>query len=81
MNIRARVTGFEAVCRMVEAGAGIGIVPAVSGARYRRSMRIEIVKLSDAWAKRRLAVCFRHLGSLPLGAQRLIAHLRSAAMP
>jgi len=81
MNIRARVTGFEAVCRMVEAGAGIGIVPAVSGARYRRSMRIEIVKLADAWAKRRLAVCFRHLGSLPLGAQRLIAHLRSAAMP
>jgi len=81
MNIRARVTGFEAVCRMVEAGAGIGIVPAVSGARYRRSMRIEIVKLSDAWARRRLAVCFRQLGSLPLGAQRLIAHLRSAAMP
>ncbi|HJZ32771.1 MAG TPA: LysR family transcriptional regulator [Hyphomicrobiaceae bacterium] len=81
MNIRTRVTGFEAVCRMVEAGAGIGIVPAVSGARYRRSMRIEIVKLSDAWARRRLAVCFRQLGSLPLGAQRLIAHLRSAAMP
>jgi DNA-binding transcriptional LysR family regulator len=27
LNIRARVTSFEAVCRMVEAGAGIGIVP------------------------------------------------------
>jgi len=26
LNIRARVTSMEAVCRMVEAGAGVGIV-------------------------------------------------------
>src|SRR5262249_33717377 len=81
LNIRARVTGFEAVCRMVETGAGIGIVPAIAAARYRRSMRIEVVKLSDPWAKRRLAVCYGRLSTLPLGAQRLVAHLRSAAAP
>jgi DNA-binding transcriptional LysR family regulator len=80
MNIRARVTSLEAVCRMVEAGAGIGIVPEVSAKRCRRSMNIDVVRLSDAWAKRRLAICVRRLDSLPAGARRLVAHLRQAAI-
>lgn len=79
MKIRARVAGFDAVCRMVEAGAGIGIVPEASAARSRPSMRIELVRLSDPWASRRLAICVRDLSSLPAGAQRLVAHLRRAA--
>jgi DNA-binding transcriptional LysR family regulator len=61
MNIRARVTSLEAVCRMVEAGAGIGIVPEVSAKRCRRSMNIDVVRLNDTWAKRRLAICVRRL--------------------
>ena len=79
MNIRVRVTGFEAVCRMVETGAGVGIVPAVAAARYRRSMQIDAVKLKDPWAKRRLAICVRQLNALPIGAKRLVEHLRLAA--
>ena len=79
LQIRARVTGFDHVCRMVEAGAGVGIVPEASAARCRPSMRIEVVRLSDPWASRRLAICVRHLSSLPAGAQRLVAHLRRAA--
>jgi DNA-binding transcriptional LysR family regulator len=79
MKIRARVTGFDAVCRMVEAGAGIGIVPEASAARCRASMRLDVVRLSDPWAARRLAICVRHLSSLPAAAHRLVAHLRQAA--
>jgi DNA-binding transcriptional LysR family regulator len=79
LNIRVRVTGFEAVCRMVETGAGVGIVPAVAAARYRRSMQIDAVKLKDPWAKRRLAICVRQLNALPIGAKRLVEHLRLAA--
>jgi DNA-binding transcriptional LysR family regulator len=81
MKVRARVTGFDAVCRMVEAGAGIGIVPEASASRCRPSMRIESVRLSDPWASRRLAICARDLRSLPTGALRLVAHLRAAAPP
>jgi DNA-binding transcriptional LysR family regulator len=62
---------------MVEAGAGIGIVPEVSAKRCRRSMNIDVV--NDAWAKRRLAICVRRLDGLPAGARRLVAHLRQAA--
>jgi DNA-binding transcriptional LysR family regulator len=79
LNIRARVTSFDAVCGMVETGAGVGIVPEVTARRCRRSMKIDAVRLSDQWAKRRLAICVRRLGSLPAAAQRLVEHLREAA--
>jgi len=79
LNIRARVTSLEAVSRMVEAGAGIGIIPEMSAKRCRRTMNIDVVRLSDAWAKRRLAICVRRLGGLPAGARRLVDHLRHAA--
>lgn len=79
LNTRVRVTGFEAVCRMVETGAGVGIVPAISAARCRRRMQIDVVKLKDPWAKRRLAICVCRFSALPVGARRLVEHLRLAA--
>jgi DNA-binding transcriptional LysR family regulator len=79
LNIRARVTSMEAVCRMVEAGAGIGIVTEMSAKRCRRTMNIDVVRLSDAWARRRLAICVRRLDGLPAGARRLVEHLRQMA--
>jgi DNA-binding transcriptional LysR family regulator len=76
MKVRARVTGFDAVCAMVEAGAGISIVPETSAVRCRRSMKINVVTLEEEWACRRLAICVRDLRMLPAGAQRLVAHLK-----
>jgi DNA-binding transcriptional LysR family regulator len=76
MKVRARVHGFDAVCRMVETGVGIAIVPEASAKRSKRSMRIDAVRLQDPWAKRRLAICVRDLHSLPAGARQLVEHLR-----
>jgi DNA-binding transcriptional LysR family regulator len=76
MKVRARVCGFDAVCAMVEAGAGISIVPETAAVRCRRSMKIDVVKLQEPWACRRLAICVRDLRTLSPGAQRLVAHLR-----
>lgn len=78
MKVRARVTGFDAVCRMVESGAGIAIVPDTAAKRCRRVMKINVVALRDPWARRRLAICVRRLQALPLGARRLVEHLRAS---
>jgi DNA-binding transcriptional LysR family regulator len=80
LSIRARVPSFEAACRMIETGAGIAVVPSVSASRYRRSMKISLVKLSDVWAKRSLAICVRRLSALPPAAQQLVEHLRKATV-
>jgi hypothetical protein len=40
-------------------------------------MAIKTVRIRDAWATRRLAICVRNLKALPRPAQQLVAHLRS----
>jgi DNA-binding transcriptional LysR family regulator len=79
MKVRARVTGFDAVCRMVEGGAGIAVVPVTAASRCRRSMAIQIVALRDPWARRQLSIYVRRMKALPITAQRLVAHLRDHA--
>ena len=79
LNIRARVTSFDAVCGMVAAGAGIGIVPEATAKRCRGSMKIDAKRLRDAWATRHLSICVRSGSKLPAGAHRLVEHLRNEA--
>jgi len=76
LKLRVRVRGFDAVCRMVERGVGVGIVPETAVRRCRRSMAIASVPLADAWALRHLTLCVRRLDALAAHAQQLVAHLR-----
>lgn len=75
MKLRVRVSGFDAVCRMVETGVGIGVVPEAAAKRCRRSMHISVARISDEWAERRLAICVRKLRTLPVPAKKLVEHL------
>jgi DNA-binding transcriptional LysR family regulator len=74
-SYRVRLNNFDAVCRMVEQGIGIGIVPAAAAARCARTMKIRRVALSDAWADRNLVLCMRCFADLPLYAGKLARHL------
>lgn len=75
LNFRIQVGSFEAICRMVEADIGIGIVPESAARRYAQVMPIGIVWLSDAWAARDSMICVRSLNSLPIFAQKLVGML------
>ncbi|HEY0526962.1 MAG TPA: LysR substrate-binding domain-containing protein [Stellaceae bacterium] len=78
LKLRVRLGGFDAICRLVEQGVGLGIVPEAAARRCRRSMAIRAVPLSDPWARRQLTICVRRLDDLPPHARQLIEHLRSA---
>lgn len=75
---RVRVRHLEAVCRMVEQGIGVGIVPQTVAARCARSMKIARIALSDDWAVRNLMVCVRRREDLPSNAQLMLRHLLAA---
>ena len=75
LRLRMRVSDFNAVCRLVEAGVGIAIVPAIAAERCRRSMAISVVRLKDPWSNRTLSVCVRDLKVLSVPARRLVGHL------
>lgn len=72
LHIRIQVSNFESVCRMVEAGVGVGIVPESAARRNQRTMKISIKALDEVWALRERHVLSRRGDSLPRYAQELI---------
>ena len=75
LRVRVRISGFDTLYRMAEAGLGIGFGPSGSAARYCRTMRLAMVKLDEPWAERQLNICVP-TGTLPPHVQVLVEHLR-----
>jgi DNA-binding transcriptional LysR family regulator len=79
LKLRVQLRSFDAVCRMVECGVGLGIVPETTARRAGRSTTIAVVALADEWAERNLTICVRSLPDLPPYARQLVEHLRMPA--
>ncbi|MCM5681418.1 LysR substrate-binding domain-containing protein [Schlegelella sp. S2-27] len=75
LSFRIQVSSFESICLLVEAGVGIGIIPRSSALRHARTMKLQIVSLTDEWARRETKVVNRARTPLPKLAQALIRHL------
>ena len=70
-----RVSGFDGVRRMVEAGLGVAILPAAGAVPYAGLLRIETRTLLEDWAERTLALCTRDPATLSAAARVLMEHL------
>jgi DNA-binding transcriptional LysR family regulator len=79
LSYRAVVSTFDAALRCVRAGLGIAVVPREVVDPMVQSFGLRVVPLSDAWAERRFAICFRSEANLSPAAQLLVAHLRERA--
>ena len=75
LRMRIRLRTFEGICRLVAAGAGVGILPDVAARRYRRTLPIRCVRLSAPWATRRLLLCVHQSRALDPVARKLLEHL------
>jgi DNA-binding transcriptional LysR family regulator len=72
---RIQVGSFEAICLMIEAGVGVGVLPASSARRLSRALRITTVPLADTWAERELKIIARSREQLPASARELFDYL------
>ena len=79
LDVRIQVRSFEAVCRMVEQGIGVGIVPKAAAERSPSLPRIRAIPIAEAWAARHLLACVRDADALPLPARRMLQHLLAPA--
>jgi DNA-binding transcriptional LysR family regulator len=70
LDVRIQVRSFNAVCRMVAAGVGIGMIP-----RSAATEGVTTVEITDDWAPRDLQLCFRSKETLSPAALALIGHL------
>jgi DNA-binding transcriptional LysR family regulator len=76
LKIRVRLSSFDVICQMVEAGTGLAIVPRAAALRWRRLASFRIVPLTDNWVVRHLTLCVRSLRSATPYARRLLTYLR-----
>jgi DNA-binding transcriptional LysR family regulator len=75
LRIRIHVRSFDAICRMIEAGLGIGILPDKAAQSHTRSMRIVSIAIEGSWTYRKLSICVRDYKSLSVIARQMVDHL------
>ncbi|MEX8194915.1 LysR family transcriptional regulator [Comamonas guangdongensis] len=74
-RLRMKVTGYDALCLMVAAGLGIGILPEGSARIYIGALPLRCIRLAEPWAERQLMLCVRSQDALSPVAQLLVEHL------
>ena len=78
LRVRAQVRSFESVCRLVQAGFGVSVLPRGAVQVFRRAMAIRLIGLREPWTPRAFLLCTpREQVGAPV--RKLIAHLSRAA--
>ena len=75
LNLRIQVGSFDAICRMVEAGAGVAVVPLICAQQYGVG-RLRVTHLDEPWARRDISLLRLRSQTLPGSSEQLIAHLQ-----
>jgi len=75
LKLRIQLSSFDAMCRMIGAGVGVGIVPESAARRNSEAMQLSLVSLTDDWSVRERYVLSRDQARLPPYAHELVEAL------
>ena len=71
LKVRVQVRSFDAMCRMIARGIGIGVLPDTAAEPHVASMKLARVRLQEPWATRRMLLGHRGLETLAPPAREL----------
>lgn len=77
-RLRIQVRSVEAMCRMIAAGLGIGVLPLEAAEQYLELMHLRAVAITDDWASRNAVVGVRDVDLLPTSVGQLLEWFLSA---
>jgi DNA-binding transcriptional LysR family regulator len=77
LRLRVQLRSFDAVCRLVECGVGVGVVPQTTAARAAKTMDLAVIELADDWALRELKIVVRADEELRPYARELVKSLKA----
>lgn len=78
LRLRVQVKSFEAVCKLVQANMGIGMLPEAAALDFAPVLGLRLIRLTDEWASRIMHVCARDFDSLPANGRKLVEQLVNA---
>ncbi len=78
---RIQVTGLDAMCRMIDNGLGVGLLPDRAFALMQGVGHLAAVRLDEPWAGRELRLVARDFDALPVTARLLVEHLAPKISP
>lgn len=79
LRLRVQVSSFEAVCKLVQAGMGIGVLPEGAAQDFTRLIGLRHIRIADAWAERRMLIVVRDLQALSVVTRKLVEGLVAGA--
>lgn len=79
IRLRIHVTGLDAMCRMIDNGLGVGVMPLRAFGLMRGVGALESIALLDGWATRQIELVARDFSTLPVTARLLVQHLAAPA--
>jgi DNA-binding transcriptional LysR family regulator len=80
IKLRIHVTGLDAMCRMIDNGLGVGVMPQRAFALMHGVGALESIALTNDWAARHIELVARDFSSLPVTARLLVDHLTARAV-
>ncbi len=75
LELRVEVRSFEAVCRMVQAGLGLGLLPLHAANMMAKGLGLAVRPLAEDWAERRMLLCVKKERMASSSIAKLLAHL------
>lgn len=75
LQLRVQVRSFEAVCRMVQSGLGVGLLPFQAANALGKAMGLVVRPLPEEWAERTMLVCVKKDRSANTSLTQLLSHL------
>ena len=59
MRLRIQVRSYDAMCQMIAVNLGIGVLPIQACAAQIKAMGLNVIKLEDSWANRKLLLAMK----------------------
>ena len=79
MRLRVQVRSFDAMCHMIAANLGIGVVPLGACRAQASNLGLKTIRLNDEWSRRRLLLARTSSAELSAAAALLLDHLQQLA--
>ena len=78
LRLRVKVRSFDAMCQMIAAKLGVGVLPLAACRQILSARGLKAVRLTDTWAHRQLMLGYSAERPLSAAAQMMVEHLRPA---